>query len=91
MASESADQALSPAETSFVICGRTWKLSSVSTIQFTVLELGPSKKKKWSNLLDAFATATLSIGFGMPRHWQNFEAGPGVTVITVTAQVTARS
>ncbi len=26
MASESADQALSPAETSFVICGRTWKL-----------------------------------------------------------------
>ena len=47
MASESADQALSLAVTSFVICGRTWKLGA--PIYST--GVGATIKKKWSNLL----------------------------------------
>jgi hypothetical protein len=50
MASESADQALSPAVTSFVICGRTWKLGD------PIYSTGVGAiKKKWSNLLAMLA------------------------------------
>ena len=50
MASESAVQALSPAVTSFVICGRTWKLGDpiLST------GVGANEKKIVQSFGDAF-------------------------------------
>jgi hypothetical protein len=60
MASESADQALSPAVTSFVICGRTWKLGA--PIYST--GVGAIKKKEIvQSFGDAFATAQVEGGF----------------------------
>ena len=52
MASGSADDALSPPATSFVICEKTWKLSD--PIHSTGIG---AIKEKWSKVLDAFATA----------------------------------
>jgi len=54
MASDSADQALSPDVLSFVICGRLWRLGDA--IHST--EFGANEKKKIVNSFgDAFATA----------------------------------
>ena len=48
MASESADSALSPAASSFVIAGKTWRLGNA--IHST--GVGAVEKKKWWALLE---------------------------------------
>jgi hypothetical protein len=56
MASASADQALSPAVASFVICGRTWKLGD--PIHCTGLGVGAIEKKiTVQSFGDAFTSA----------------------------------
>ena len=54
MASDSADQALSPAAISFVICGKTWRLGDpIHSTGFGAVE----KKKMVQTFGAAFATA----------------------------------
>ena len=57
MASESADQSLSPDVTSFVIAEKTWKLDDQIHSTGITVELGPLKTKMGHTFCDALATA----------------------------------
>jgi hypothetical protein len=74
MASDSADQALSPDVTNFVICGK----HRASAIQCTVLGLEPLKRKKMvQSFGDAFATARVEgVFMGRGSAQKNRVKGP---------------